>query len=39
MDPIVIKDSTANLDLEAEGNKAGNNTGNNTSNKAGKVSD
>jgi len=35
VDLIVIKDSIANLDLEAEGNKAGNNTGN----KAGKVSD
>ena len=35
MDLIVIKDSIANLDLEAKGNRASNNT----SNKANKVSD
>jgi len=35
VDLIVIKDSIANLDLEAKGNGTGNNTGN----KASKVSD
>jgi len=35
VDLIIIKDSIANLDLEAKGNKASNNT----SNKAGKVGD
>ena len=35
MDLIVIKNSIADLDLEAEGNGAGNNT----SNEAGKVGD
>ena len=35
MDLIVVKYSTASLDLEAEGNRAGNNT----SNKASKVGD
>ena len=35
MNPIIIKNSTTNLNLETEGNKAGNNT----SNKASKVGD